>query len=102
MVVVKTATSPHASPSHTCNPPSPSPPQVKENVCKAGFVVDKEDSSLTRSNAYMLELFARAGMRVLYNIKQKHFPRELFEVRMYVLRPGGGAGARDDGTTVEG
>lgn len=23
---------------------------VKENVCKTGFVVDKEDSSLTRSN----------------------------------------------------
>ena len=54
--------------------------QVKENVCKTGFIHDKDDSSLTRSNAYMLELLARAGMRVLYNIKQKNFPRELFEV----------------------
>jgi hypothetical protein len=29
-----------------------------------GFVVDKDDSSLTRSNAYMLELFEKAGMEV--------------------------------------
>ncbi len=24
---------------------------------------------------------------MLYNIKQKNFPKQLFEVRMYVLRP---------------
>jgi hypothetical protein len=29
-----------------------------------GFVVDDEDSSLTRSNQYMLELFEKAGMQV--------------------------------------
>jgi len=38
--------------------------QVKENICKEGFVVDKDDNSLTRSNAYMLELFQKAGMSV--------------------------------------
>jgi protein N-terminal methyltransferase len=38
--------------------------QVKENVCKEGFVVDKDDNSLTRSNAYMLELFNKAEMSV--------------------------------------
>lgn len=38
--------------------------QVKENICKEGFVVDKEDNSLTRSNTYMLELFQKAGMSV--------------------------------------
>ena len=37
---------------------------VKENVCKEGFVLDKEDNGLTRSNAYLLELFARAGLKV--------------------------------------
>jgi hypothetical protein len=36
--------------------------QVKENICKEGFVVDKDDNSLTRSNTYMLELFQQAGM----------------------------------------
>lgn len=60
---------------------------VKENICGDGFVVDKDDNSLTRSNAYMLELFERANMRVMYNVKQKNFPKELYEVRMYVLRP---------------
>mmetsp|Transcript_7721 Transcript_7721/g.16654 ORF Transcript_7721/g.16654 Transcript_7721/m.16654 type:complete len:257 (-) Transcript_7721:416-1186(-) len=60
---------------------------VKENICKEGFVVDKDDSSLTRSNTYMLELFGKSNMEVLYNVKQKNFPKELFEVRMYVLRP---------------
>lgn len=31
---------------------------------KKGFVVDKDDSSLTRSNTYMLDLFEKAGMQV--------------------------------------
>lgn len=48
------------------NPPPPraANPQVKENICKDGFIVDKDDNSLTRSNAYMLELFKKAGMSV--------------------------------------
>ena len=36
---------------------------VKENICQDGFVVDKDDSSLSRSNAYMLKLFEEAGMQ---------------------------------------
>jgi hypothetical protein len=54
---------------------------VKENVCKEGFVVDNDDSSLTRSNAYMLELFESAGMRLLQSVKQRNFPQDLFDVR---------------------
>lgn len=60
--------------------------QVKENICKEGFIVDKSDSSLTRSDAYMLDLFARCGVKVLANERQKNFPRELFDVRMYALQ----------------
>ena len=53
-----------------------------------GFVVDKEDSSLTRSDEYMLELFTnKCGAKVLLNMKQRNFPRELFDVRMYAIRP---------------
>lgn len=37
---------------------------VKENVCREGFVVDNDDSSLTRSNPYMLELFEKSNMQV--------------------------------------
>lgn len=36
---------------------------VKENICQDGFVVDKDDSSLSRSNAYMMKLFDQAGMQ---------------------------------------
>mmetsp|Transcript_10622 Transcript_10622/g.30241 ORF Transcript_10622/g.30241 Transcript_10622/m.30241 type:complete len:255 (+) Transcript_10622:263-1027(+) len=60
---------------------------VKENICTSGFVVDKQDSSLTRSDEYMLELFKKCGATVLYNVKQRNFPRELFDVRMYALKP---------------
>ncbi len=37
---------------------------VKENVCKEGFVVDNDDSSLTRSNKYMQDLFEKSNMQV--------------------------------------
>lgn len=47
----------------------------------------QEDASLTRSNAYMLKLFARANMQVVLNVQQRQFPRDLFKVRMYVIRP---------------
>jgi protein N-terminal methyltransferase len=61
---------------------------VKENICKhTEFVVDKEDSSLTRSNKYMLQLFAKSKMLVLYNVLQRNFPKELFPVRMYAIKP---------------
>lgn len=60
---------------------------VKENVCKEGFEVDEEDSSVTRSHEYMLQLFKRAGLRVLYAGLQKGFPRQLYKVRMYALQP---------------
>jgi protein N-terminal methyltransferase len=62
---------------------------VKENICKEGFVVDKEDNSLTRSHEYMCELFDRAGLEPLASAKQRNFPKELFEVRQYALRPRG-------------
>ncbi|KAK9801358.1 hypothetical protein WJX73_009936 [Symbiochloris irregularis] len=60
---------------------------LKENICTKGFVVDKEDASLTRSNAYLLQLFSRAKMQVLLNVQQRKFPKDLFKVRMYALKP---------------
>jgi protein N-terminal methyltransferase len=62
---------------------------VKENICGEGFVVDPDDHSLTRSNEYMLELFEKAGLEVVANVKQRNFPKELFDVRQYALRPRG-------------
>jgi len=80
---------------------------VKENICKQGAVPDDEDASVTRSDEIMRRLFERAGAlgaatggsgggggsgakrkwKLAHNVKQRNFPKKLFEVRMYVLRP---------------
>jgi len=62
---------------------------VKENNCAASskFVVDKEDSSVTRSHAHFCELFEKANLDVANVRVQKNFPKELFTVRAYLLRP---------------
>ncbi|XP_044985103.1 alpha N-terminal protein methyltransferase 1 [Hordeum vulgare subsp. vulgare] len=58
---------------------------LKENIAKNGFVLDKEDNSVTRSDAYFRELFNKCGLYI-HNIKnQKELPEELFAVRMYAL-----------------
>ncbi|EOY25633.1 Uncharacterized protein TCM_027005 [Theobroma cacao] len=53
-----------------------------------GFVLDKEDRSITRSDLYFKDLFRRCGLH-LYKIKvmadQKGLPEELFAVKMYAL-----------------
>ena len=59
---------------------------LKENVCDAGFIVDPDDCSITRSHAYYIDLFRKAGMRVAHTALQKNFPKQLFKVRMYALR----------------
>jgi len=40
----------------------------------------QEDSSLTRSDAYLSDLFKRAGYTVLASTLQKNFPKDLFKV----------------------
>jgi SAM-dependent methyltransferase len=61
---------------------------VKENVCPKGFIVDSEDASVTRSHAYMLELMTkRAGLSLVSTARQRDFPKPLYVVRMYALKP---------------
>lgn len=43
--------------------------------------------SVTRSHDSMLKLFADANMQLLYSAKQKKFPKELFAVQMYAVKP---------------
>ena len=49
------------------------------------FVVDREDSSMTRSKEYFEEIFKFAGLAVLLREKQRGFPSELYPVLMYCL-----------------
>ena len=65
---------------------------VKENNCREGFQVDKEDSSVTRSDAYFRELFRHSGLELFHCEAQGGLPKELFAVRMYCLgRPSEGS-----------
>jgi protein N-terminal methyltransferase len=62
---------------------------VKENVTSSGDVEeDKEDASVTRSEDVLLSLLTGpAGLRLVREMKQPRFPKGLFPVRMYALRP---------------
>ncbi|CAC9512538.1 conserved hypothetical protein [Leishmania infantum JPCM5] len=59
----------------------------KEN-CSTGdrFLVDKEDSSLTRSDIHYKRLFNESGVRVVKEAFQEEWPTDLFPVKMYALK----------------
>ncbi|PRP88042.1 hypothetical protein PROFUN_04470 [Planoprotostelium fungivorum] len=60
---------------------------LKENTTrKDGFIVDKTDSSITRSDSHLRQLFTETGLKVLQVKVQPNFPKELFPVRMYALQ----------------
>ncbi|KAH9747642.1 alpha N-terminal protein methyltransferase 1 [Citrus sinensis] len=58
---------------------------LKENIARSGFVLDKEDRSITRSDFYFKELFSRCGLHIYKSKDQKGLPEELFAVKMYAL-----------------
>ena len=61
---------------------------VKENNAKDGFVLDTEDSSLTRSHKYFMHLFAETlRWEVVKHRTQKDFPQALFKVRTCAVKP---------------
>ncbi|KAJ1824981.1 hypothetical protein LPJ56_002766 [Coemansia sp. RSA 2599] len=60
---------------------------VKENVASRGYIVDSEDSSVTRASSVFEEIFRAAGMSVVAKAVQTDFPNGLFEVNMWALQP---------------
>ncbi|CAK9152221.1 unnamed protein product [Ilex paraguariensis] len=60
---------------------------LKENIARTGtgFVLDKDDKSITRSDLYYKELFRQCGLHIYKMKDQKGFPGELFPVKMYAL-----------------
>lgn len=66
---------------------------LKDNCCESWtFVLDRSDSSLTRSRDYMHLLFKLSGLSILKETKQENFPSELYPVYMTALTDGGGCG----------
>ncbi|CAI9783503.1 unnamed protein product [Fraxinus pennsylvanica] len=60
---------------------------LKENIARHGFVLDKQDRSVTRSDLYFKQLFNQCGLQIYKMKDQKGFPNELFAVKMYALAP---------------
>ncbi|XP_074624360.1 N-terminal Xaa-Pro-Lys N-methyltransferase 1-B-like [Acropora palmata] len=60
---------------------------VKENITKTGVDLDSQDSSVTRSDKNLKKLFAKSCLIVIEEEVQKNFPKELYGVKMYALRP---------------
>ncbi|KAH8653410.1 alpha-N-methyltransferase NTM1 [Xylariales sp. PMI_506] len=61
---------------------------VKENLTRLGRdLFDELDSAVTRCDETFRAIFARAGLKIIRTELQNGFPKELFPVRMYALRP---------------
>jgi protein N-terminal methyltransferase len=61
---------------------------VKENVTSSGEVEkDEEDSSVTRPPQLWKKLIKRANLTIVKEFKQNKFPKDIYEVHMFALRP---------------
>ena len=63
---------------------------VKENLStdfRNRDIYDEEDSSVTRSDEKFRQLFKEAGLKIVATELQRGFPKELFPVRIYALKP---------------
>ena len=59
---------------------------IKENVSRVGSEFDSIDSSLTRSDCLLKDIFEKSGLELVKEETQSGFPQELYSVRMYLLK----------------
>jgi len=59
---------------------------VKENEKEKGFVLDKMDCTLVRSEGMHKEMFMKAGLKIVEELRQPDFPGDLIDVRLYSLQ----------------
>ena len=59
---------------------------VKENHCFEGFLVDKEDYSVSRCADLYKKIFSEAGLSIIEEREQREWPAELLDVKMYILK----------------
>lgn len=59
---------------------------VKENVRNTGIWLDKEDNSAIRSTMHFNKIFEAAGLEILHKSDQPGWPKDLFAIKMWVLR----------------
>lgn len=59
---------------------------VKENVKTSGIYLDKEDNSVIRSITHFKAIFEAAGLEILHGSYQPGWPKDLFDIHMWILR----------------
>ena len=61
---------------------------VKENMTSSGEVeLDEADSSVTRPETHLREIFEKSDLVVFREMQQLKFPKEIYQVKMFGLRP---------------
>jgi protein N-terminal methyltransferase len=61
---------------------------VKENLTSSGEVeLDEADSSVTRPEADLKAIFEKADLHIWREMQQLKFPKEIYPVKMFALRP---------------
>jgi protein N-terminal methyltransferase len=48
--------------------------------------LDEEDSSVTRPEELLKEIFHRAGLEIIRELQQKKMPTKLYPVKMFALK----------------
>ena len=59
---------------------------IKENVKNRDFIVDKEDNCVIRSAVYFNKIFEAAGLEVLHSSFQPGWPKDLYDIILWVLK----------------
>ncbi|OMJ94234.1 hypothetical protein SteCoe_2725 [Stentor coeruleus] len=59
----------------------------KENTKRKGFIVHKDDFSVTRCEKVLKHAFNKAGLKVLEEQLQKDWPNDLLDVKMFACIP---------------
>ncbi|CAF0857933.1 unnamed protein product [Brachionus calyciflorus] len=59
---------------------------IKENLSKDEREFDEEDSSYTRTKQEYVNIIHKAGMHLIKDEKQRNFPKELYEVRLFAFK----------------
>lgn len=60
---------------------------VKENIKTKGFIVHKDDFSVTRNEKMLKHYFALTGLRLVHEQLQREWPEDLLKVKMFALVP---------------
>jgi len=62
---------------------------LKDNAASesSGFIVDKTDSSISRTVPYFKKIFEKAGLEVVFDERFKEFPEECIPVWKFILKP---------------